>query len=206
MRSAERFPYPRPAVRPLKIYAFDPMIGLDPRTRISVDTRNEPLLPGPHGRRIMVVDYDAAHQTFYTPADLEDPAILMQGGIDPSEGDPRFHQQMVYAVASRVLEIFDRALGRPIILGGAAGRPLRLFPHAFPIANAHYHPDMDAVLFGYFPATADNPGANMPGQVIFSCLSHDVVAHELTHALLKRLSPRLSIEKHPDAYALHEGV
>lgn len=52
MRLQERFPYPRPPVRPLKIYAFDPMIGLDRRTCISVNTRNEPLKAGPMGARI----------------------------------------------------------------------------------------------------------------------------------------------------------
>ena len=43
------------------------------------------------------------------PVELDDSAILIQGGIDHSEGDPRLHQQMVYAVASRIVEIFDRA-------------------------------------------------------------------------------------------------
>ena len=50
MSSPTRFAYPRPPVRPLKIYASDPMVGLDVRTRISIDTRNEPLLPGPARR------------------------------------------------------------------------------------------------------------------------------------------------------------
>lgn len=202
MQPGERFSYPRPPVRPLKIYAFDPMVGRDTRTRISVDTRNEPLGPGPLGARIAVVDYDARHQCFYTPVNLDDPAILMQGGMDHSEGDPRFHQQMAYAVATRILEIFDRALGRPIDLGGFArggrARPLRLFPHAFELENAFYDPDMGAILFGYFRADAADTGGNIPGQLIFSCLSYDIIAHELTHALIDRLSPKGLRGEHPD--------
>ena len=134
----------------------------------------------------------------------------MQGGIDPAEGDPRFHQQMVYAVASRIIEIFDRALGRPIDLAsskdGNKPRPLRFFPHAFSEANAFYDPSLGAMLFGYFLAGDDDIGTNIPGQIIFSCLSHDVIAHELTHALIHQLSPALLNSEHPDTYALHEGL
>jgi hypothetical protein len=210
MRPNKQFFYPRPAVRPLKIYAFDPMDGRDSITRISVDTRNEPLRSGPFGPRIAVIDYDGHNRCFYTPVDLDDPAILMQGGMDHSEGDPRFHQQMVYAVANRILEIFDRALGRPMDFGGldqsGRPRPLRIFPHAFAGANAFYHPGMGAVLLGYYKAEARDPGANIPGQLIFSCLSHDIIAHELTHVLIDRLNPGLLRENNPDTVALHEGL
>jgi hypothetical protein len=213
MPSARRFAYSRPPVRPLKIYASDPMVGRDVRTRISIDTRNEPLRPGPAGARIVVIDYDATHKCFYAPVDLDDSAILMQGGIDHSESDPRFHQQMVYGVASRIVGIFDRALGRPVELSSemkdGTPRPIRLYPHAFNDANAFYtRSGGGAILFGYFRATATDPGANIPGQVVFSCLSHDVIAHELTHALIDRLSPELAFRDspHPDPYALHEGL
>jgi len=213
MKPAERFAYPRPPVRPLKIYASDPMVGRDVRTRISIDTRNEPLRPGPAGARIVVIDYDATHDCFYTPVDLDDPTILMQGGIDHSESDPRFHQQMVYGVANRIVGIFDRALGRSVELSstevhGGRPRPLRLYPHAFNEANAFYAAETGgAILFGYFRAIAKDPGGNIPGQVVFSCLSHDVIAHELTHALIDRLSPALKeTAQHPDPYALHEGL
>jgi len=73
----------------------------------------------------------------------------MQGGLDPTESDPRFHQQMVYAVAKRTLENFDRALGRVLISPEGTHR-LRLLPHAFYGANAFYDRALHAVLFGYF--------------------------------------------------------
>src|SRR4051812_6041306 len=201
MASEERFTYSRPAVRPLKIYAYDPMEGRNSATRISVDTRNEPLAVGPYGARIQVIDYDTRHRCFYTPVDLNDPAVLMQGGIDHSESDPRFHQQMVYAVCMRIIEVFDRALGRPIDLATTSGgrpRPLRIFPHAFEGANAFFSEELGAVLFGYFSAGDSDVGETIPGQMIYTCLSHDIVAHELTHALVTRLSPYLSQGIHPD--------
>ena len=61
-------------------------------------------------------------ESIYQPVDLNLPAILLQGGLEPSEADPRFHQQMVYAVAMRTLENFDRALGRVIQLGSSNRR------------------------------------------------------------------------------------
>jgi hypothetical protein len=187
------------------------MVGRDVRTRISIDTRNEPLLPGPAGARIVVIDYDATHDCFYKPVDLDDPAVLMEGGIDHSESDPRFHQQMVYAVANRIVGAFDRALGRTVELSSemkdGKPRPLRLYPHAFNDANAFYTPKGGgAILFGYFLAAAQDAGGNIPGQVVFSCLSHDVIAHELTHALIHRLSPSLLDYEQQDAYALHEAL
>jgi hypothetical protein len=192
-----------PVRRPLKIYAFDPMLGRAPFSTLTVEIANEPLRPGPAGARIRVVDYDGGSRCFYVPVDLDDPAILMQGGLEPTESDPRFHQQMVYAVASKVLENFDRALGRRITFAG--GRPLTLFPHAFRGPNAFYDPDARAIRFGYFAADRSSPGANLPGQNVYTCLSHDVIAHEMTHAIVDRLRHFFLEPSNRDVLAFHEG-
>lgn len=199
---ARKTAQPPPARRPLKIYAFDPMLGRMPLNRITIDVKNEPLRRGPAGSRIVVVDYDGANGCFYEPVDLDDPAILMQRGLDPSESDPRFHQQMVYAVAMRVLENFERALGRKITF---RGRVLRIFPHAFEGRNAFFDPNLNALLFGYFKADRDCPGPNLPGQPVFSCLSHDIIAHEMTHALVHRLREHFFDRTNHDVGAFHEG-
>jgi len=193
----------RPSRRPLKIYAFDPMLGRSARTRIILDVPNEVVGPGPSGSRIEVVDYDASHRVVYPPIDLQSPEVLMGSGLDPTESDPRFHQQMVYAVASRVIENFEKALGRRWAF--EAGRKLRLYPHAFELRNAYYDPDLLAVLFGYFRADLDRPGANIPGQAIFSCLSHDIIAHEVTHAMVDRLREHYLEPSNGDVLAFHEG-
>lgn len=199
------------ARRPLKIFASDPLLGRTFGNRARIDVVNETIEPGPVGARLEVIDYDSAQKCFYQPVDLNLPAILLQGGLEPSEADPRFHQQMVYAVAMRTLENFDRALGRVIQLGSSnrrrsGGFPrLRLFPHAFYGANAFYSPTLNAVLFGYFRAEADDVGGNLPGQTVFTCLSHDVIAHEMTHAIVDRLRPLFMEPSNPDVLAFHEG-
>ena len=79
------------------------------------------------------------------------------------------------------------------------------FPHAFRGSNAFYHPTLRAVLFGYFRASQDAPGENLPGQLIFTCLSHDIIAHEVTHALVDRLRPYFNVATNPHVRAFHEG-
>ena len=194
-----------PARRPLKIFATDPMLGRTAGNRITIDIANEVITPGPAGQRIVVIDFDGGHNRFYPAVDLNDPAILMQAGLDPTESDPRFHQQMVYAVAKRTLENFDRALGRVIDFRKRNYGQLRLIPHAFYGANAFYDRDLHAVLFGYFRADRDDPGQNLPGQNVFTCLSHDVIAHEMTHAVVDRLKRYFMEPTGVDVLAFHEG-
>jgi hypothetical protein len=153
--------------------------------------------------RLEVVDYDASTKKYFRAVDLSNDEIAMTSGLEPLEHDPQFHQQMVYAVASKVLENFDRALGRRLRFRG--GERLRLFPHAFQARNAYFDDDLNAVLFGYFPADDDDPGANLPGQLIFTCLSHDIVAHEVAHAALSRLHGYYNEPTNPQVPALHEA-
>lgn len=193
----------KPGRRPLKIFAFDPQEGRIPENRISIDVPNEELKSGPAGSRLIVIDYDATRDKYYVPIDLDDPNVLVQGGLDPSESDPRFHQQMVYAVASKVLEHFDIGLGRRFTFTG--GKRLRLFPHAFEGANAFYERSTHSIYFGYFRASRKNFGTNIPGQAVFNCLSQDVIAHEVTHAVLDRLKPNFLHASNPDVAAFHEA-
>lgn len=207
----------QPEFRRLRIYAIDPMVSRAPEHQATVQIRFEKLeLRGKNetvgrdpisvmGRRIEVIDVDAAgaQPVWLKPVDLDDPHIAMQHGLEPSESDPQFHQQMAYAVAMRTLEQFDRALGRRIYFKGR--RRLRLVPHAFQGGNAFYYPRMRAVLFGYFRASVEAPGDNLPGQLIFTCLSHDIVAHEVAHAIVDRLRPSFNVATNPHVRAFHEG-
>jgi hypothetical protein len=207
----------RPEFRQLRIYAIDPMVARAGEHQATVQIRFEELplrkdtddpAKAPvsfHGRRLEVVDVDASGETpvWLKPINLDDANIAMQLGLEPAESDPQFHQQMVYAVAMRTLEQFDRALGRVTYFAGR--RRLRLVPHAFRGSNAFYHPKLRAVLFGYFRASKDAPGENLPGQVIFTCLSHDIIAHEVTHAVVDRLRPYFNVATNPHVRAFHEG-
>ena len=122
--------YPEPRRRSLQIYAVDPMIArLSGNEVVTITVPYEPLRPGPSGDLVQVIDYDASTKRFYTPVDLDDPILLAQDGLAPSERDPRFHQQMVYAVTSSLLENFERGLGRRFRWRGSDR--LRIFPHGF---------------------------------------------------------------------------
>jgi len=68
-----------------------------------------------------------------------------------------------------------------------------------------FSPQDIALLFGYFEAAADDPGDHVPGSTVYACLSHDIVAHETTHAILDGMHRRFNEPTNPDALALHEG-
>lgn len=206
-----------PAHRRLRVYAFDPSLSASQDTAaINIARLDLPwedkLQPGPIGEYLEVIDVDPASGAAYAPVDLNHPYLLSQDGLSPNPADPRFHQQMVYAVSMTTIGHFERALGRtamwsPRMDSGHVGEfvpKLRIYPHAFRGANAYYSPSLKALLFGYFPAGSD--WRDTPeGQITFSCLSHDIVAHETTHALLDGLHPRYRESTHPDAMALHEA-
>src|ERR1700687_1287181 len=209
---------PWPDVRPLSVYAFDPSMGKFVGNYMTASVRYEKLKPGPVGERFAVIDYDGTSELYYAPVDLDDPKLLIAGGLDPSETDPRFHQQMVYAVASETLQRFESALGRRIHwrrIGessgmkpeerAAASRCLNLFPHAMCQANAFYSPTAHGILFGYFKASRTQPGRNLPGQTVFTCLSHDIIAHEATHAIVDGIREYFMEPTNIDVPAFHEA-
>jgi hypothetical protein len=192
-----------PERRRLRTFAFDPMSTRLSGRYLTLDVPFEQLQPGPCGDLLRVVDFDATRDEWYEPVDLDAGAVLAQDGLRPSERDPRTHQQVVYAVAMSVLERFERFLGRRF--RWRADQQLRLVPHAFEGRNAFFDPDRRAVLFGYYRADQRDPGPNLPGQVIFTCLSSDIVAHEVTHAIVHRLRRHYLQATNPDVFALHEA-
>ena len=201
-----------PTDRPLKVYAFDPSLRQTLGNILTLHVRYEDLEPGPVGERFAVVDYDGSARTYYTPVNLNDPRILIADGLDPSESDPRFHQQMVYAVASETLERFEAALGRrvhwrrisePRVRSGP--NRLYLFPHAMVEANAYYSPEAHGILFGYFRAGPQGEGDLLPGQTVFTCLSHDIIAHEVTHAIVDGIRSNFLEPTNIDVAAFHEA-
>jgi hypothetical protein len=211
-----------PPYRRLRAYTLDPSVGAKLETMLINQTVLqvpwEPVRKGPVGDYLEVMDYDPASGLFYEPVDLDDPSLLAQDGFAPSEGNPQFHQQMVYAVAMSTIQNFERALGRKALWAPHYERDvneevvkscpvdrLRIYPHALREANAYYSPEKKALLFGYFPAILANPGENLPGGLVFTCLSHDVVAHETTHALLDGLHRYFAESSNPDVLAFHEA-
>jgi hypothetical protein len=190
-----------PARRQLRVFAYDPLLADLESTVVTLSVPWEPLTPGPVGSLVKIVDFDPLRKRWYTPVDLSDPNLLAQAGLAPTESDPRFHQQMVYGVASSVLEHLELALGRRFRFA----KPLVMMPHAFNDQNAYYDPELEAVLFGYFRADTAKPGRMLPGQMVHTCLSHDIIAHELTHAVVDRLRPDFMYPTNHDVAAFHEA-
>ena len=81
---------------------------------------------------------------------------------------------------------------------------LRVYPHALREANAYYSPTKRALLFGYFPS-GDETGRQFPGGIIFTSLSHDIIAHETTHALVDGMHPYFNEASNEDVWAFHEA-
>lgn len=208
----------KPPFRKLRGYAFDPSLSIQMDTalinNITYKIPWEELQPGPMGEYIEVIDYDPTVQRFYQPLQPDDPYCLVQDGLDPSEGDPRFHQQMVYAAVMLTITNFERALGRKVIWScrrvlderyEVYVPKLRVYPHALREANAYYSPIKKALLFGYFSASPANETLSMPDSLVFTCLSHDIIAHETTHAILDGMHGNFNEATNPDMLAFHEA-
>lgn len=197
-----------PTEREIRIYTSDPAASVLDGAVVRLPVEYEKLAPGPVGALFEVDNFDGTQHN--RKADLDDPLVIMQAGYNPSPSDPRFHQQMVYAVASSVYRTFRRALGRHIEWNvtddsGAAAR-LRLSPHGLPnVPDANYDQDAGGIKFGFYKAPPLVKGRNLPGSWVFLCLSHDVIAHEVTHALLDGLRSRFSEPTNPDVAGFHEG-
>jgi hypothetical protein len=204
-------PYQRrpddPVYRPLRIFALDPAVSRLDGAVALVNVPYEPLRPGPHGRLFEVVADGPV-------CDLDDRRVLIEQGYSPSRSDTRFQQQMVYAVCSSVYAAFKAALGRDPAWG--FNRPdtddgrdrhagiLEIHPRAFEGRNAHYDNTEGSLEFGWFTADGSTFGM-MKGERVYTCLSHDVIVHELTHALLDGLRARFTVPTRIDVLAFHEA-
>ena len=209
-RTSHAAPYQRkpndPLYRPLRIFTRDPAASLLQGSVSSINIPYEPLGPGPEGK-LLEVDPGPGHSSL----DLDDPSILISGGLAPSVADERFHSQMVYAVCSSVYASFRTALGRNISWGfdrkpGEECARLIVRPHASEVKNAFYQKEDGTLNFGFYRGDKSNViGNNLPGGIFYTCLSHDIVAHEMTHALLDGLRSNFTFPSGPDVPAFHEA-
>lgn len=196
-----------PVYRPLRIYTLDPSTSqLDGATAL-VNVPYEDLEPGPEGRLFKIVS-DGPGGSNQGRTKLDDPKVLLRNGYDPSPSNPDFRCQMLYAVCSNVYATFRAALGRDLDWGSphsAAHRKLVIYPYDSGETHAYYDPDRHALHFGGEPAEDDAPERTLPGSMIYACLSHDIIAHELTHALLHGMRPHFLEPCSADTLAFHEA-
>jgi len=179
----------------LTIVAQDPSIRVGRKILTAqAPVPAEPVQPGPWGHRVQVIDYDASRQLLYRPQKLVKDRYK-NASARTLLSDPNFHQQNTYAIVMRTLGTFERVLGRRLGWGVGAHQ-LKVVPHAFEDANAFYSREDDGLYFGYFTGRVGP---------VFTCLSHDIVVHETTHALLDGLRGRFTDPSSPDQAAFHEG-
>ena len=106
------------------------------------------------------------------------PHLLAQDGLAPSEGEPAVppadglrggdDHHPPFRAGPRPPGRSGRRAGRRTTRARATDgefvRRLRIYPHALREANAYYSPQKKALLFGYFPASADDPAAQPAGR------------------------------------------
>lgn len=190
-----------------------------------VEVPAEELAPGPRGYRAQVIDYNSSTGELYSALEYKH----LEGGkycdpfIDEPDSallnNPTFHAQNTYAIVMKTLARFEYALGRRVSWS-FHGHQLQVGPHAFADANAFYSKRDRALLFGYFPKLRRQPPKNSGNQKngtpqangqaadtqwVFTCLSHDIVVHETTHALVDGLRQRFTDPSSPEQAGFHEG-
>ncbi|MCB1680099.1 MAG: hypothetical protein KDI16_15575 [Halioglobus sp.] len=225
-------PYARrnddPLHRRLWVYVLDPASSGSKRLTQCIEVPYEPLgKAGIHGA-VFAVDHSPLPPFLLDhldwperliedfnqhPLHLDEPRLAMAGGIEPCTGKPLFAGQMAYAICQRVYDTFAAALGRFPTWGPWVSRRIRhsqspaltIRPFAFEGANAYYDPSKGSLEFGVFNAALNDSTSVLPGGMVITCLSHDIIAHEVTHALLDGMRAHFRLNTHPDVPALHEG-
>jgi hypothetical protein len=155
-------------------------------------------LRGTGSSRIVVSDRDSFGQS-------RDPAITWETAKDLSfehfedlglDDNPQFHQVNVFAVLNRALDLIEEEIGHNVVWKN--GAPLVVRPHAFLGENAFYDSGNPSLNFGYFASPFRR-------SYVWTCLSHDVVTHELGHAVFDTFRPLYINAMSDDAGALHES-
>jgi hypothetical protein len=120
------------------------------------------------------------------------------GFIEKTVRNPYFHQLNAWAVVQRVLEFYEepQALGRPVPWGFDGNR-LIIVPHAGYGENAYYDRHSKSLQFYYF-GDVQNP--------CYTCLSHDIIAHETGHAVLDGVRPLYLQLSSVQTLAFHEFI
>lgn len=184
--------------RRLTVLALDPGVRSDGRiVRTEIEIPNEPLTAGPRGHRVSVVDYDSSTGALRAPQTV--PAIERFAAMSDAEllQSPDFHACMTFGIVMKTLARFEFALGRRV-KWRFPSHQLQVAPHAFGKANAYYSDEAQGLFFGYF-SSADGK------HVVYTCLSHEIIAHETTHALLDGLRERYTDPSSPQQAGFHEG-
>ncbi len=169
------------AERPVKL-DFEPCLG-----------------PGPTSSRVVVVDYNADLDRVFEPVTVrkDGTGFIVRGSPKNYANNIKFHQVNVWAVITRTLNLLEA----PAVFGrripwAFPGERLTVLPHAGYWENVYYDRESGALHFFYF----DAPN----GETVYTCLCHDIITHELGHAVLDGLKPYYNELSSPDTAGFHE--
>lgn len=183
-----------------EIYLQDPLVA-EQRPRIGIHEIELPgesvVGAGPTSARVAVVDYNADLDAVFEPARLKADGTGFVVGRGEPRDDLLFHQVNVWAVINHTLAELEseHIFGRRIPWAFDRGR-LLVLPHAGYWENAYYDRSTGALHFFYFEGRDGKP--------VFTCLSHDIVTHELGHAVLDGLKPYFNEVSSPGTSGFHE--
>jgi hypothetical protein len=194
---------PRSGSIPVKILPKDPLLA---RTQnlglVAATIKCATVGDGPTSARVAVVDYNADLDIRFAPAKLLKKKGSGFRGIAGLKSHQilekfNFHQVNVWAIIEQILTLLEdeKALSRPVPWASGLGR-LLVLPHAGYDDNAFYDRDTGALHLCYFEGPDGNP--------VYTCLSHDIVAHELGHAVLDGLKPGYNEVSSPETAGFHE--
>lgn len=191
---------------PATIYIQDPLVAKqEPGFGLQdIKLDWEPNLDnGPTSARVAVVDYNTDTNELTEPARWDEERwCFTEPDGEPvgqeSIESPRFHQVSVWAVVTRILDFFEDSsvLGRPVPWAFEGNR-LIIVPCAGYGENAFYDRRSKSLQFYY---------CGDPENRVYTCLSHDIVAHETGHAILDGVRPYYNECSSFQTAAFHEFI
>ncbi len=114
-----------------------------------------------------------------------------------SLSDPDFMKVSTLGLVLNTMDmmISEKVLGRKI--NWAFGKKkLQIHTRGIFEKNAFYNRKLGAIHLGFFPKDGD---------IIYACLSRDIITHEVGHAMIDALCPQLNAA-HPEGLAIHEAL
>ncbi len=167
------------------------------------------LRPGPRSHRFAVVEHCMPRrgtpllarltiegQATYAEWTFEDQFGTAVASNSPLELNAAFHAQQVYAVAARTLDVFERTLGRRLNWAFKSHQLGLITAGDGSGFNAQYVRAQRSVNFGFDESVSPTR---------YASTHHDLIAHEVTHAVLDGLRPRYWGRGSLDQAAFHEA-
>ncbi|MEO6039683.1 MAG: serine protease, partial [Saprospiraceae bacterium] len=162
------------------------------------------LSDGPTSSRFAVVDYNGTTGLLMPPVKWEAKKKQFKSGSlilnnqQERTDSFQFHQLSVWAIVQNTLHFFEdgQVMGRKLPWG-FEGNQLIVVPHAGYGQNAYYDRQSKSLQFYFY----SDPEAQQP---VYTCLSADIVNHELGHAILDGIRPHFNESTHIQTAAFHE--